>query len=51
MRILTAHKGDSYEQTETDIRAVLNIKGGKLLDIDNCFKQDTEIHFIKKARA
>jgi len=51
MRIITAKKGDPYETVEMDIRALLNSKlGDKFLDINNHFKSDTEIIFVKKRK-
>lgn len=49
MKIYKAEKGDSYEQAEMDIRAILNgLPGRKLLDRDNCFLEDTQISFTRK---
>ena len=49
MKITTAKKGSLYESVETDLRALLNnTVGSKFLDINNTFKTDTEIVFVKK---
>ena len=42
-------KGTSYFQAEMDLKAILNGEtGDKILDQENRFKNDVEIHIIRK---
>lgn len=49
MKIITACRGTPITSLDSELLATMNSrKGSYYLDSNNCFKEDTDIVFIKK---